>query len=79
MACSVLVEGHDVAGEARPYAVYRLLVVEDGREWRIRRRWNDLRILVAELNAKHADVLRASGVPIPDFSSHGLRLAHQMP
>ncbi|EOD36258.1 hypothetical protein EMIHUDRAFT_226550 [Emiliania huxleyi CCMP1516] len=78
MACSVLVEGHDVAGEARPYAVYRLLVVEDGREWRIRRRWNDLRILVADLNEKHGKELRESGVTIPKFSSHGFRLAHQM-
>ncbi len=35
----VVVTGHELVGAKRPYAVYNIVVREDGEEWRLQRRW----------------------------------------
>lgn len=77
-AVEVKVEGHKVVGEKRPYAVYKLLVSEGDQEWRLERRWNDLRLAINELNRECADNLRASADKIPKFNVHGFRSSKAM-
>jgi len=72
------VEGKDEVRGGQPYVVYSLAVSEAGDRWSVQRRWNDLRIMVATLQAKHAKQLRDSGVAIPRFNVHGFRSAGAM-
>lgn len=67
-AASIKVTGHEVTPGASPFACYTLLVTdEDGGEYQLKKRWNDLRLLEAALVAEGVGAKIAK---CPKFDAH---------
>eukprot|EP00965_Chrysotila_dentata_P200364 6179939-Pleurochrysis_carterae.AAC.2 len=71
---TVIVEHWELAGKpgGGRFAVYALLVRERGVQWRIKRRWNDLKEMMGALQVSSPAFARASG-RIPKFEAHSWR------